>query len=444
MNTEHKIHQEPTVVNPSAAESALFKQKHPKAYSQKNRPLSEFTMTKRILELKDNNGKNICMQTKFILAYLMNAALKTSNPPALLTSIRQLSEHFGISRYAVHDTLKKLQSVQINDVPLIKYCTYNKEEAMQQLKEAADVNKLYQTKDIDTKRAQILRRNLRNTLKLRDRERPIEIQITAYSAIRYNRKREGDFFFDVHNDMYRDCLSTTERVLLFFIQSRIQQNQNKNMQERCTLHVQTFADIFNFYIHYIHKALKSLHAAGYIVYTDEKESQKINGWKNTYVGLTEKGTRTIQRFANGSVQKYSRENRRKAEEEKQRLKEEQEKIENETQHPEPDQETLQAMKKTEAPTYRPNTICAQDKQKEQKEQDKQKEQDMYDGQAIRSRQEEMLRQYRERNALNSGKEQESITPQEWEQFVDSRKPKPKKRHLRILRRSRINDAKDSL
>lgn len=435
MNIRQKIHQEPTVVNPLANESALFKQKHPKAYLQKNRPLSEFTMTKRILELKDNDGKNIHMQTKFILAYLMNAALKTSNPPALLTSIRQLSERFSMSRYAIHVTLKKLQSVQIDGIPLIKCCTYNKEKAMQQLKERADVNKLYQTKDIDTKRAQILRRNLRDTLRLRDRERPIEIQILAYSAIKYDRKREGDFFFDVHIDMYKDNLSTTERVLLFFIQSRIKQNQNKHMQERCTLHVQTFANIFNFYIHYVHKTLKSLHDAGYIVYTDEKESQKINGWKNTYVGLTEKGTRTIQRFEDGSVQKYSRENRRKAEEEKQRLKEEQEKIENETQYPEPDQETLQAMKRAEAPTYTPNTARTQDKQTEQDKKREQREQAISEEQDMRNRQDEMLRQYHERNALNSGKEQEYFTTQEWEQFVDSKKPKPEKYRSRILKRS---------
>lgn len=436
MNTEHRIHQEPAVVNPSANESAPFKQKHPKAHAQKNCPLSEFTMTKRILELRDNDGKNICMQTKFILAYLVNAALKTSNPPALLTSIRQLSELFGMSRDAIHDTLKKLQSVQIDGMPLIKYCTYSKEKAIQQLKEAADVNKLYQTKDIDIKHAQILHKKLQNILNLRDRERPIEIQITAYSDIRYDRKRKGDFFFDVHIDMYKDTLSTTERVLLFFIQSRIKQNQNKNMQERCTLHVQTFADIFNFYIHYIHETLKSLHDAGYIVYTDEKESQKINGWKHTYVGLTEKGTRTIQRFANGSVQKYSRENRRKAEEEKQKLREKQEKIKIETQYPEPDQATIQAMKRAETPTHKPNTAVAQNKQKEQNRQEEQKEQKRQgidEEQAIRNRQEEMLRQYRERSAINNGKEQESITEQEWDRFVDSRRPEPRKYRLRILK-----------
>lgn len=409
MNTEHRIQQKPSVVNPPANNSALFKQKRPQAYTQKKRPLSEFTMTKRILELKDNNGKNICMHTKFILAYLMNAALKKSDPPTLLTSIRQLSECFNMSRTAVHQALKKLQSIQIKEVPLIEYHMYSKEEAMRQLKEAADANKLYQTGGIDTKRAQILQRNIRDMLRLRDRERPIEIKITSYEFIKYDHKRENDFFFDVHSDMYKDDLSVTERVLLFFIQSRIKQNQNKNMQERCNLHVQTFAETFNFYIHYTHNTLKSLHDAGYIVYTDEKESQKINGWKNTYVTLTEKGTRTIRRFANGSAQKYSRENRKKMEEEKQRLKEEQEKTKNKTQYPKPDQRVLQDMKRAEAPTYMPNRQSTNstrnnqaNRQNNTDTQNKQKEQDMYDRQAIQNRQEEMLRQYRERQRNSIG------------------------------------------
>lgn len=425
MITKSKIHQEPTVVNPEKVKPVSFPQKHPKAYTYKSGLRTEFTLTKRILELKDNKGKALYMQAKFILACLMTSAIKTGKYPTVLTSVRRMTEHFGMTRRQIVQAMSNLQNTQVQGVNLIDYRPYNTEEALVRLNDVDKKASLCPGLDIDKKQTQILQKNLRRMLHSRHSERFIEIQISAYEHIKYDSKREKDFFFDAHTTLYKESLDVTQRVLLFFIQSRIEQNKSKGMQEKSIVSVGTIANYFNFYPFYVQKILKSLHDKRYISYIQDGDK--------TLITLTEKGSRKIQRFEDGSVEKYSRENRKKMEEEKAKEKAEKKT----TKVPKPPQDVLQEMKATEYPSGIQTQQPPQTQQEQKKEAPKR---EVSEEQDIRNGQEEMLRQYHERNALNSGKEQEYFTTQEWAQFVDSKKPKPENHHRRILRPSRVNDA----
>ena len=353
-----KIHQKPTTVNPEKIEPVSFPQKHPKAYTYKSGLQTEFTMTKRLLELEDNNGRPLHMQTKFILGCLMTSAVKINKHITVLTSVRRLIEHFGISERQIQYTLHKLQETQVQGVNLIDYRNYNEGEAIQCLYNTAKEENLYSNKAINKKQEYASYNNLRSLLSSRQRERFIEIQISAYNFIKYDAKQKKDFFFDVHVNMYKESLDITQRVLLFLLQNRIQQNKHKGMQEKTIIKTSTLADYFNFYPFYMQKILKSLHDKKYIVCTQ-------NGDKTTIV-LTEKGSRKIRRFEDGSVEKYSRENRKKMEEEKAKAKA----TKKTTKLPKPQQDVLQEMKVTEGPS---NTQRQQMQQPPQTQQEQKKE-----------------------------------------------------------------------
>lgn len=342
-----KVRHKPPTVN-TKVEPAPFQQKNPAAYTYKSWLQAEFTMTKRILELRDNNMRPLYMQPKFILACLMTSAIKIGKCPTVLTSIRRMTEHFGMTRRQIVHALHTLQNTQVHGVNIIDYHPYDTGDAMQQLNATSKKTRLYPDLKLDAKQAQVVSRGMRRMLHKGHSERFIEIQISAYEHIKYDSKREDDFFFDVHATLYKE-LDVTKRVLLFMIQSRIAQNVNKKMQEKSIVHVDTFASYLNLTIRHMQRILQALHNERYIACTKEKDTVTIV--------LTEKGSRKIRRFEDGSVEKYSRENRKKMEEEKAKKKAAKEK----TRLLKPSQKVQREMKAAEYPS---STQMQQEQKKE--------------------------------------------------------------------------------
>lgn len=358
-----KVRHKPPTVN-TKIEPAPFRQKSPAAYTYKSGLRTEFTMTKRILELRDNNMRPLYMQPKFILACLMTSAIKVGKYPTVLTSVRRMTEHFGMTRRQIVQALHILQNTQVHGINIIDYHPYDAWDAIQQLNDTSKKTRLYSDLKLDVKQAQVVSKDMQFMLHKRHSERFIEIQISAYEHIKYDSKRPGDFFFDVQADLYRE-LDVTKRVLLFMIQSRIAQNINKKMQEKSIVRVNTFAKYLNFDMKYIQKVLQALHDDRYIAYVKEKDIMTIT--------LTDKGSRKIRRFEDGSVKKYSRENRKKMEEEKAKKK-----ARKKTRLPVPPENVLREQKASE---YAGRNQYAQDGRvpnntsslNEQKKQDKQEQ-----------------------------------------------------------------------
>ena len=230
-------------------------------YTYKYGPLelaSDFTMTKALLLLRDENGGVIKLQTKLMLACLVTSALKTSKYPRLLTTTRRLSEHFKVPSRLVQRLLNNLQDIKVCGVPLIQWRDYISDKGVPNLE---------------------------------PRERAIEILITGYDYIKYTGE-DKDFFFDVDLYLYSDELDTTARVFLFRLQNLIATSIKKKMPPKSIMHMSTYADTFGFDVKWIRRIIRTLERKEFIYVEIERNKQSIY--------LTGKGWRNIKRFASVS------------------------------------------------------------------------------------------------------------------------------------------------
>lgn len=215
----------------------------------------EFTMTKSLLSLRRDDGRIVQLQTKFMLACLVESSFKTSTYPRLLTTTRRLSEHFKMPSRLIQRFLNNLQDIKVNGTPLAVWREY------------------ISNKDIPN---------------LKPRERAIEILITGYDDIKY-KGGEKDFFFDVALDLYSDELDTTSRVFLFMLQSIIYQNIQKRMPPMSFMFIETYAARFGFDVEWVRRIIKTLESKKFI------EVDVVRGKLHIY--LTQKGWRNVERFA---------------------------------------------------------------------------------------------------------------------------------------------------
>ena len=216
---------------------------------------NNFTMTKALLSLRRDDGRIIQLQTKFMLACLIESSAKTSTYPRLLTTTRRLGEHFKMPPRLIQKFLNNIQNIKVNGTPLAMCREY------------------------------VSDKNIPN---LKPRERAIEILITGYDSIKYIGDKK-DFFFDVDLDLYSDELDTTSRVFLFMLQSIICQNIQKKMPPMSFMFIETYASRFGFDVEWVRRIIKTLKSKKFIEVAAER--------RKLHIYLTKKGWRDIERFA---------------------------------------------------------------------------------------------------------------------------------------------------
>lgn len=287
-----------------------------KAYAKNaHRLLTEFTITRSMLSLKETEDGKIHLPTRLFLSCLIASSIKTrGRTPTLLTSTKQLADHFNMTQQQVRNMLHKLSTTHIKGTPLISYSTCNltKEAELysaDNIIPTAPVIKHFITKEgkkgvplkirthDDTKIKTEFITDLRALLDIDYRECIVKIKIPSYEYLKYNKEVKGDFFFDVHITLYKDELTISERIMLFLIQWSIQNNIEKKMPAKSITSLQTYAEWFGTDKRHIHEILRGLQYKDYIEYDLYKQRLDIE--------LTIKSTREIQRLK--TVQKKAQE-----------------------------------------------------------------------------------------------------------------------------------------
>lgn len=255
----------------------------------------DFIMTKYIARLSLPK-KKVHLTTKVLLANLLCSAFEKEGHMRLLTSIRKLSQHFNMSTNQMYYQLTILQSIEVEDVPVIVCIPYDvplpkKDQVKctftpktEQTKTHTNITQEYtnQLKEKEQKRV-IIRK-----MKFEAWEQPIEIIIPAHAHFKYDRTKKGDFFFSVNTTWEVNKLSLVERYYLFYIQTNIYQNRLKKRGVHSTLYLNTYAECFGVGINYSRRILQSLEAQGYIKMQIENQKARIE--------LLPKGTRRIDWF----------------------------------------------------------------------------------------------------------------------------------------------------
>lgn len=273
----------------------------------------EFTMTRALMQAKSDGDKTILIQTKFLLACLINAALKTGKYSRLLTSTRRLCEHFKMYPYSQKDSrnktikthvqkiqrlngndgirnshmtphtmqkiLRTLQTTYIQGVPLI-ICRKYDPEAVDALQAPCEPTA---EKESEEKAVYYKKQN---------KERLFEILIPSYSLLKYTGE-DDDFFFDVHLELYAKELPLTERVVLFMCQSlsNLTAQKSKNASFDACINTKKLCERLGFQLRWVQNALNTLCDKNYLLWTVE------NG--NTYMILDKLGVRKPKRFLEG-------------------------------------------------------------------------------------------------------------------------------------------------
>lgn len=155
--------------------------------------LHEFNLYRPVYHLGHSNS-TLYTKARIVFACLYESAKRRGGKlvyPRLLTSYNKLAEHFNMSERKTRELIDRLQSIKINDVPLMVCRPY------------------------------IL--NGQRIQKFKAKERPIEIVFTGHEHL----QRDKRFYFKINLYSFKDKLTDASRLFLFMLINSTERNKEK-------------------------------------------------------------------------------------------------------------------------------------------------------------------------------------------------------------------------